>query len=127
LTMFSFAWLFAITTMFNWGPWVGLAVISGYIFCAMSAMAVAWTTLMSMTPAAFRGQVAGLYLLIIGLGAVATGPVLVGLLNDRMFGGNVGKSLALLAVCTISVGIFVLFLGRSSRVHPCKEGTPLLD
>jgi MFS family permease len=127
LTMFSFAWSFAMTTMFNWGPWVGLAVISGYIFCAMSAMAVASTTLMSMTPAAFRGQVAGLYLVIIGLGAVATGPVLVGLLNDRLFGGNVGKSLASLAVCTIPVAIFVLSRGRSSRVHPCKEGTPLLD
>lgn len=57
-----------------------------------------------LTPVVLRGQVSGLFIAIVTLVAIGAGPVLLGLLNDRVFGTD-GIGRALLALFTAFGGV----------------------
>jgi len=69
-----------------------------------------------ITPNELRGQVIALYLFILNLIGLGCGPTAVALLTDRYFRDPmaVGRSMAIVIITSLSVGVAMLICGRKS-------------
>jgi MFS family permease len=66
--------------------------------------------LVFMTPARFRAQATALYVLAINAGGQLTGPLAVGVLNDRVFTGADGIRWSVATVVFVVGGFFTLLI-----------------
>lgn len=81
----------------------------------------AWLSgLQLLTPRALRGRVSGLFLAVITLVGLGTGPALVGLLSDRVFGED-GLGLALVVLFAGAGGLGALAASAARRLWPKRS------
>ncbi len=99
------------------GPLAGDAATAraaaiGVYFAIALCFGVATASFVAVTPAALRGQVVALYLLIGNLFGMGLGPPAVGLLLDRFFQdpARVGTALAIVGGITVTSGAALLLL-----------------
>ena len=79
--------------------WISLLGYALTQFAIQSPGAATMAGVQLLTPSAYRGFAIGAYLVILQLGAMALGPALIGIVNDRLFAGeSLGSSI--LAVVT---------------------------
>lgn len=88
---------------------LALAFLAPGIFFMALAMGTAVAALQVIFPNQARGQVGAMFLLILNLGGLTIGPVLPGLLNDRVFhnGNMIGYSLSI-TIALSAAGMLVL-------------------
>jgi MFS family permease len=102
---------------YAYAPTVGLALAAAVplAFLASFPFGVAALSLQLMTVSATRGIMSSLYLLIFTIIGYGIGPVAVGLLNDRVYGGPMGIGASLATVCGLlaPVAAALLYWGRS--------------
>jgi hypothetical protein len=99
--------------------WTFLLMAPGIFFLALP-MGTSAAALQRIFPNQVRGQVSALFLFLLNLGGLSIGPLLPGLLNDRLFhdGNKIGASLAI----TIGSTALLMFVGfratyRAYRKH----------
>ncbi|WP_342151264.1 MFS transporter [Methylorubrum sp. SB2] len=83
----------------------------------------AWLSgLQLLTPRALRGRVSGLFLAVITLVGLGTGPALVGLLSDRVFGEDgLGLTLVVLFAGVGGLGALAATVARSLWTQPSRR------
>ena len=76
---------------------VSVALLAPGVFALALPVGSMFATLQMLFPNQIRGQVSALFLCVIGLIGISLGPLLPGLLNDKVFGGGtgIGQALAL--------------------------------
>ena len=107
--------------------WTFLLMAPGIFFLALP-MGTSAAALQRIFPNQVRGQVSALFLFLLNLGGLSLGPLLPGLLNDRLFhdGNKVGSSLAITIGLT-SLLMLVAFRAtyRAYRTHCETSATAL--
>ena len=94
--------LFTLATSL-WVSLVGYAIAQ---FAVQSTGAATMVGVQLLTPRPYRGFMIGAYLVILMLGALGTGPALVGLANDQLFaGGSLGWSILIVAAGFGALGV----------------------
>jgi MFS family permease len=73
--------------------------------------------LQEIIPNRLRGRVTAIYYAIIALGGVTLGPLIIGLMNDHLFVGDlaIGKSMSLTALVTLPSSSVLLFIAARRR------------
>jgi MFS family permease len=87
----------------------GYVVFNLLVFAATPAGMTGWQLL---TPERFQGLIVALLIAVVTLIGVGVGPVVVGLLTDRLFGHEIGVSLLCVVVGAGIVGFFSALSGR---------------
>jgi hypothetical protein len=89
-----------------------LALMAPALFFLALPMGVSVAAVQRIFPNQVRGQVSAVLLFILNLGGLSLGPLLPGLLNDRLFhnGQMVGVSLAI----TIAAGAILMLIANRS-------------
>jgi hypothetical protein len=85
-----------------------------------------FAALQMIFPNQIRGQVSALFLCVISLTGITLGPLLPGLLNDRLFGGGAGigaglavtVGIAALGMAAVFRAGFAPFAAQIKREHP---------
>lgn len=79
-----------------------------------AASSVQATALQLMTPARMRGRMIALYLLVVTLVGMGLGPLMIGILSDRVFTAQdgLGESMAVVAFAGLVSAAILLFLCR---------------
>ena len=91
-------------------PWLALALIGVTQFIISLPFGVAPAALHEVTPNEYRGQVIAVYLFVINIIGLGTGPLLVGLMNDHLFADEnaVGYSLVCMAIIFMPLSGFLV-------------------
>jgi MFS family permease len=98
---------------------LAIALFAVALFCMFLPSAAGPTVLQLVTPNRLRAQVTALFLLISNIVALGTGPTLVALFTDMVFGRpeDLRYSLALLAVTAVPIGAGLLALALNPFVR----------
>ena len=98
--------------------WTFLLLAPGIFFLSMP-MGTSAAALQRIFPNQVRGQVSALFLFLLNLGGLGLGPLMPGLLNDRVFhnGKMVGESLAI----TIGVSAVLMLAGFRSTYRAYRR------
>jgi MFS family permease len=117
----------AITYCCMLGPaLLGTLVDSGVVAALLLGVVVAFlqapggptvAAIQEIMPNRVRARVTALYYALSALSGMTLGPIVIGVLNDRVFTGpaGVGKSMSLTAAVTLPLAIGLLFLAASRR------------
>ncbi len=89
-----------------------IAMYAPYIFMGSVPFGVAPAAIQQIMPANLRGQASAIYVFAVNLIGIGLGPLLVGLLTDRVFQNKERVHWSLLAVCLASEIIAALILWR---------------
>lgn len=91
-------------------PWLALALLGLTQFIISLPFGVAPAALHEVTPNEYRGQVIAVYLFVINIIGLGTGPLLVGLMNDHLFANEnaVGYSLVCMALIFMPLSGFLV-------------------
>jgi MFS family permease len=97
-------------------PWMVLACNSVAQFFFMTPWGAAAAAVQLVTPNRLRGQMSALYLATINIIGLTLGPVIIGILNDKVFTGptHIGMSMAVTWMATLTCGVTLLWTGLSS-------------
>ncbi len=100
---------------------LGMAVT---ITLFMGLFSIAPAVILVTTPDALRGRVYASYHLTLALISATLGPLLVGVLNDRLFGspGELGYSLSATALLTIPLGLWMCMKASSELRKKYETG-----
>lgn len=106
LPAFSLAYLFDNVT---WSMlFMGIGIFTMSMFGSLQA-----TTVQLMVPGNMRGRMMGLYLLAANLVGMGLGPLLIGILSDKLE-GNLGGAMAIVSTGALSFSLIFLVWGRSA-------------
>lgn len=100
-------------------PYVTLALFCPAVMLLSLPMGTALAAVQFIFPNQLRAQVSALVLFFLNLGALTLGPLMPGLLNDRVFHSEaaIGKSLAI----TIGVGAVLMLISFGSTLRPYRK------
>ncbi len=117
--------LLSIGSMTIWALFVVLAVTASdgkvavfelgvAAFCSSIAIGAGGTAVQDIVPDWLRGQATAVYLLILNLLGLGTGPTAIALVTDKMFQSDaaLGKSIASVGIPAVAIGIALLLLIR---------------
>jgi MFS family permease len=96
------------------------ALLFGLAICFMQAPGGAIAAaLQEIMPNRLRGRIIALYYAVAALSGMTLGPIVIGLMNDYVFGSelSIGKSLSLTAVLTVPLGSALVFLAARRRAR----------
>lgn len=90
-------------------PWVSLGIVAIIKFISGLPLGVAMAAVHEVTPNRLRAQAAAIYLFILNILGLGTGPTIVALLTDYVFGDPAALrySIAIVGVCACSVGLLL--------------------
>lgn len=110
----------SVATLIAAAP-VSVALLAPGMFALALPIGGMFATLQMLFPNQIRGQVSALFLCVISLIGISLGPLLPGLLNDRVFGGGAGIGPAL----ALTVGAAALAMALVFRVNFRAVGAQL--
>jgi MFS family permease len=92
-----------------------LAVMTGF---AHGPSGCSLASIQETIPSRLRGRVTAFYYAILGVASVTLGPLIIGLMNDYLFGPDegIGLSLAVVSVLTLPAGTVLLVLAGRRRL-----------
>jgi MFS family permease len=94
-------------------PWVAMALLVPVTFCMALPPGLMMATLQAVAPNEMRGQMVGVYLIVVNFLAYTFAPSLPALMSDYVFGSELalGKSISVLAVINYSICALCLGAG----------------
>jgi MFS family permease len=94
-------------------PWLAMALLVPVTFCMALPPGLMMATLQAVAPNEMRGQMVGVYLIVVNFLAYTFAPSLPALMSDYMFGSELalGKSISVLAVINYSLCALCLWAG----------------
>jgi MFS family permease len=94
-------------------PWVAMALLVPVTFCMSLPPGLMMATLQAVSPNEMRGQMVGVYLIVVNFLAYTIAPSLPAVLSDYLFASELalGKSISLLAVINYSIAAACLWAG----------------
>jgi len=97
-------------------PRISFALFAPVMFLTSSSASLQGTALQLMVPARMRGRIIALYMLCITLVRMGIGPLIIGVLSDRVFPGRTGLAPAMAVVAAISlvIGAALMFASKSA-------------
>ena len=100
---------------------VAALLLGLFMGCAQASGGVTIAGLQELAPNRLRGKFTALFYATVGLGALAVGPLLVGILNDRAFASHagIGTSLALTGLLTLPASAVLIW--RAAVRHGCSS------
>jgi MFS family permease len=85
--------------------------------CAQAPGGANLAAIQEIIPNRLRGRVTAIYYVVIALSGMTIGPLLIGVMNDYVFAGDlgIGKSLSLTALLTLPLASLLLFIAARRR------------
>ncbi|WP_157098834.1 MFS transporter [Novosphingobium rosa] len=107
-------------------PWATVVLFGLFMTCIHSGSSMGPASVQLVTPAALRGRVTAIFVLLTGLIGMGLGTFLVGFMTDRLFGDplKVGVSMVVLVVggLILAGGFFIHGCAGVRRLIAAREG-----
>ena len=104
--------------------WAAVVLFTLFVACVLSTASMGPAVTQVVTPAALRGRVSAIYVLVTGLIAMALGPAMVGFITDKLLGDaqKVGLSLLLTVPLLLLPAVLFLASGRGAMWRRLEAG-----